>query len=274
MTNIPDQPGTIVTMLGDNEISRLIAWCSDGLYSHIGMVIDGSEFVEAGIGGVRSTSFSTRMCEVFGRPRFAAWRTVNDNGSGLDQAQIRALSAAARAHVGRDYDTGVLVQLGMVVMVKRRVPRDFSAWPARALIIAALDHLVNGDRERLTCSELVYRAFSEAGAMPDLRPPLGDPPRLNQEFPDVDWAKFACEVIQIYKPDALPRPCRDLLAELRWGYASVDDVLRKIEEIEAILRARAHHARDRVPQPSPNAKVVQIPELTASTRFVAVIAHP
>lgn len=277
MTKLPDEPGTIFAMLGDAEISKLVTWCSDGLYSHIGVVVDDGDFVEATTAGVRALPLSDRSETIRTQVRYAAWSARNDDGSPLAAAQLKALSNAARAHVGRPYDTGVLVQLGMVVLVKRRVPRERLAGPARALIIAALAHLVRGRRDAFTCSELVYRAFAEAQAIPPLRPHLPEPPRLHQPFPDIDWAQFACEVAEIYRPGAVPDECRDALTGVGSAAPTAEAVLERIDEVAealGLLAGSPTPATAGLPPPQPNPKAVQLPELTASPRFIERMAHP
>lgn len=279
MTGLPDdapsEPGTVIAMLGRGEVPKLIAWCSDGLYSHVGVVVDGGDFVEARTTGVTLTPMADRWDEIKARVRRATWRPRNDDGSPLDAAQARALSDAARVHVGRPYDTGVLVQLGMVVLVKRRVPTGAEKWPARALILAALDSLVAGDRERVTCSELVYRVFQEAAANPGLVPRLVEAARLNLPFPDVDWVAFAEEAIGIYFPEERAKGEPEGPTAPSLDKPSVEDVTRRIEEVAVRLGlATGMPTSPGLPLPAPNPKVVQIPELTSSPRFEPVLVHP
>ena len=269
------RPGSIVSMLGDGEISKLIAWCSDGDYSHVGLVVDGGGFIEAYTNGVAEQTLVMRCPQIQTSPRSAIHAARNDDGSALTPQQIEALGKAARAHVNRPYDTGVLVQLGMVVLVKRRLPGDSRSWPARALIRAALDHLVQGDREKVTCSELVYRIFAEAEVAPSLHLTLGDPPRLNQPFPEVDWAKFACEVAGIYFPGRLS--CEINLSNQSPEDTRVERLRQRIDEVAAELGLTPGMPKSSLPMPpivSPNPKVVQIPELITSPRFEATAMPP
>lgn len=267
--------GTLIAMLGDGEISKLIAWCSDGRFSHIGIVVDGERFIEATTGGVKATPLSERCASIQQNPLSEIFSARDANGSPLSAAAGTALSTAARDHVGRAYDTGVLVQLGMVVLVKRRVPEDLAAWPARQLILLALDHLVSGDREKVTCSELVYRVFAEARITPSLRVPLGDPPRINQPFPNVDWVEFVREVLGIYLPKG-----RHLGLDM--GRTSPEDaspeaVSRRIDEVSARLGLAPQAWEPGVPMSPvfvPNPKVVQIPELISSPRFARTVMPP
>lgn len=269
------RPGSIVTILGAGEISKLIAWCSDGHYSHVGLVVAGGGFIEAYADGVAEQTLVKRCPEIQASPRSEAFAACSNDGRALTLRQIEALSKAARAHVNRPYDTGVLVQLGMVVLVKRRLPGDSRSWPARALILAALDHLVRGDREKVTCSELVYRIFAEAEVAPSLHIPLGNPPRLNQPFPKVDWAEFACEVAGIYFPGR--RSFEINLHGQGPADTGVERLRQRIDEVAAELGLTPGMPESSLPMPpivSPNPKVVQIPELITSPRFEATAMPP
>lgn len=275
MTTSTWEPGSIVAMLGKHEISKLIAWCSDGLYSHIGIVVDGGSFIEATTAGVVETSIKKR-CPAIGQSPlhgFFSARTVD--GGPLTANQSAALSAAARDYVGQKYDTGVLAQLGMVVLVKRRIPEGAAECQARKLIDFALDQLVRGDREKLTCSELVYRVFAEAKVTPSLRLPLGNPPRLNQPFPEVDWAAFACEVAEIYFPGSCDFE-RNLSSQSPEDI-SAERLLQRIDEVAAQLDLAPGVAESSLPMSrlvSPNPKVVQIPDLISSPRFAQADMPP
>jgi hypothetical protein len=195
-------PGDVLLMLGRSEISKLIAWCDDSLYSHVGLVLDADTLIEAATSGVRLASVRERIAA---RERFRyidAYRPRDRGGRELSEHQLAALRRRAAHYEGKPYAKDALLELGVVVAVRGKLPQHPLA---RWLVRVALDHVVDEQADGVVCSELVYRCFAEADTAPEQR----IAPRVVIEapqpvpFPKVDWIAFLEEVRAIYKPRAL-----------------------------------------------------------------------
>lgn len=162
------RPGDVLLMLGTAPSSRLIALVDGGDYSH-SAIFDGENVLGCVAEGVVSQPIGQFMTEddlVY----LDAWRHVSAEGAALGDPGQPAAPVLARA---RDYlDAHVpyalhdLYLMGLLTVI-RRLP---SSEVERELIwlaingLAAVADLVDPDRRRgMTCSEYVYRCFTEAG---------------------------------------------------------------------------------------------------------------
>lgn len=193
------QAGDILLMLGQGPLSDLIAWASDGLYSHAAIVADGGELIEASAVGVRRYPLATRLVDQVNYHFIDAFRVHGPAGQPLPGTDMGQVLAKAVAMLGIPYPVDQLALLGIVMAVRGK-------WPvhplARLLVREALDHAVPDDPHRLVCSEMVYRAYAENAATPSgrLAPEIVVGQRGTAPFPDVDWKALFEELWPLLRP--------------------------------------------------------------------------
>ena len=81
-------PGDFGLTLGRSQISKLIAWAGDSLYSHAFLVFDQNQLIEAAPGGVRFVQIAQRMREP-SLLLFDVYRPSNASDCALDEASVR-----------------------------------------------------------------------------------------------------------------------------------------------------------------------------------------
>lgn len=194
--------GDVVLMLGQGELSKLLAWNGDSLYSHGFLVYDAQTLVEAATAGVRVLPLAERARDRDEVVYADAYRPLTRGGSEFDPAQQAAVHAIATAYRGKPYALDILAQLAVVVALRNKLPAH---WLARLVIREAVDHLVKQDPSHVVCTELVYRCLDEA----DIQPPHALSPRIMLEapnhppLPEIDWWALYRECRQILRPHAL-----------------------------------------------------------------------
>ncbi len=192
------ETGDVLLMLGQGPLSDLIAWASDGPYSHAAMVADGGDLIEAAASGVRRYPLARRLADQVNYHYIDAFR-VQAEGAQLAANDLGDVLAKAVAMLGIPYPVDQLALLGAVMAVRGK-------WPvhplARLLVREALDHAVPDDAGRVVCSEMVYRAYSECAAMPSgrLAPEIVVGERGDAPFPDIDWKALFDEVWPLLRP--------------------------------------------------------------------------
>jgi hypothetical protein len=146
---------------GDSPVSQLIQWFSGSEYSHAS-IYDGSLVVEALMEGVKKNDVAVSVADSV---YVDVWRLKKEGhliGSPqLPYGPVLDLVVTYAAEGGRyAYEELLLLAL---LCTTRRLPLPFLRW---ALDSAAswLEEIVDEEREPMTCSELVFRCFSEAGA--------------------------------------------------------------------------------------------------------------
>ena len=192
------ETGDVLLMLGQGPLSDLIAWASDGPYSHAAMVADGGDLIEAAASGVRRYPLARRLADQVNYHYIDAFR-VQAEGAPLAADDLGDVLAKAVSMLGIPYPVDQLALLGAVMAVRGK-------WPvhplARLLVREALDHAVPDDAGRVVCSEMVYRAYSECAAMPSgrLAPEIVVGERGDAPFPDIDWKALFDEVWPLLRP--------------------------------------------------------------------------
>ena len=192
------ETGDILLMLGQGPLSDLIAWASDGPYSHAAMVADGGDLIEAAASGVRRYPLAQRLADQVNYHYIDAFRAQAE-GAPLAADDLGDVLAKAVSMLGIPYPVDQLALLGAVMAVRGK-------WPvhplARLLVREALDHAVPDDAGRVVCSEMVYRAYSECAAMPEgrLAPEIVVGERGDAPFPDIDWKALFEEVWPLLRP--------------------------------------------------------------------------
>ena len=190
--------GDILLMLGQGPLSDLIAWASDGPYSHAALVADGGDLIEAAATGVRRYPLAQRLVDQANYHYIDAFR-VNEAGAALPAADLGEVLAQAVAMLGVPYPVDQLALLGAIMAVRGK-------WPvhplARLLVREALDHAVPDDAGRVVCSEMVYRAYAECAATPAgrLAPEIVVGERGDAPFPDIDWKALFEEIWPLLRP--------------------------------------------------------------------------
>ena len=193
------ETGDILLMLGQGPLSDLIAWASDGPYSHAAMVADDGDLIEASAAGVRRYPLAQRLVDQVNYHYVDAFRVHGAGGGPLDAADLGDVLAKAVAMLGIPYPVDQLALLGAIMAVRGK-------WPvhplARLLVREALDHAVPDDAGRVVCSEMVYRAYSECAATPEgrLAPQIVVGERGDAPFPDIDWKALFEEVWPLLRP--------------------------------------------------------------------------
>lgn len=202
--NVPAKPenlqvGDILLMLGQGPLSDLIAWASDGPYSHAALVADGGDLIEASAAGARRYPLSKRLVDEVNYHYIDAFRMPAPGGGALAQRDAADVLAKSVAMLGLPYPVDQLALLGVIMAVRGKWP----AHPlARLVVREALDHAAADDDRRVVCSEMVYRAFAECAAVPARRlaPEIVVGERGDAPFPDVDWKALFEELWPLLRP--------------------------------------------------------------------------
>jgi len=195
------QEGDILLMMGEGTLSDLIAWASDGVYSHAGIVVDNGDLVEASLGGVRRYPLARRMTEFEHFHFIDAWRPRDAHGHAFDPADLALVRDHAATMLGLPYPVDQLALLGVVMAVRGKWP----VHPAlRKLVRIALDRALPTQSPGMVCSEVVYRAWAECAAEPRGRmgPAIVEGERGTAPLPPIDWKRLAEE----FGPLLFPKP--------------------------------------------------------------------
>lgn len=191
--------GDVLLMMGEAPLSQLIAWASDGIYSHAALVADGGDLIEAAGSGVRRYPLQQRLADRANYRFVDAFRAGADGSDGLSPPDREAVLATAAGFLGTPYPLDQLALLGAIMAVRGK-------WPvhplARWLVREALDHVVPDAPGKLVCSELVYRAYAQCDAQPQgrLAPVIVVGARGTAPFPDIDWKQLFDEVWPLLRP--------------------------------------------------------------------------
>lgn len=153
-------PCDILLYHGDSPVSQLIQWFDGSEYSHAS-IFDGEMVVEAISEGVRRRSVAVTMEDTL---FVDVWRLRKD-GDFIGSPQLPAqpvLDAIIRfVEEGDRYAFEELLLLALLC-TSRRLPLPFLRWSLDHAASAIVD-MVDAGKEPMTCSELVYRCFTEAG---------------------------------------------------------------------------------------------------------------
>lgn len=199
------QEGDILLMMGEGPLSDLIAWASDGVYSHAGIVVDGGELIEASLGGVRRYPLARRMAEFEHFHVIDAWRPRDGRGHAFAPVDLGLVRDHAATMLGLPYPVDQLALLGVIMAVRGK-------WPAhpllRRLVRIALDRALPTQSPGMVCSEVVYRAWAECAAEPRGRmaPAIVEGERGTAPLPPIDWTRLAEE----FGPLLFPKPAAGL----------------------------------------------------------------
>ena len=187
------QEGDILLMMGDGPLSDLIAWASDGIYSHAAMVVDGGELLEASLAGVRRCPLEKRLAEFDHYHWIDAFRAHDGQGHAFDAGDRELVREHAQTMLGAPYPIDQLALFGAIMALRGKWP--VHAW-ARRLVRLALDRAVPSESPAMLCSEVVYRSWAECAADPRgrLAPRIVEGERGTAPFPDIDWQRLIDEI--------------------------------------------------------------------------------
>lgn len=195
------QEGDILLMMGEGPLSDLIAWASDGVYSHAGIVVDGGELVEASLSGVRRYPLARRMTDFEHFHFIDAWRPRDGDGRAFGPDDLALVRDHAATMLGLPYPVDQLALLGVVMAVRGK-------WPAhpflRRIVRIALDRALPAQSPGMVCSEVVYRAWAECAAEPRgrLAPAIVEGERGTAPLPPIDWLRL----VEEFGPILFPKP--------------------------------------------------------------------
>ncbi|WP_233348032.1 hypothetical protein [Luteimonas sp. MC1572] len=196
------QEGDILLMMGDGPLSDLIAWASDGIYSHAAIVADNGELIEASLRGVRRYPLARRVAEQAHFHCIDAFRMRDGLGRAIDARDRGRVRQHAQGMLGVPYPVNQLALLGVVMAVRGKWP----AHPlARKLVRLALDHALPARSPAMVCSEVVYRSWAECDVDPRgrLAPRIVEGERGVAPFPAIDWKVLFDEVGPLLGSQAL-----------------------------------------------------------------------
>jgi hypothetical protein len=266
VSNIQLKTGDVLLMLSKGEVSALIAWMGDSIYSHSAIVVDSGELIEAVGRGVVFSSLSELKKDKEGTWFVDAFQRIDHHGHDLSDSLRQAILRSAKTFLETPFEFGKLVQIGVISAVRQKWPQH---WMARLLIREALDFVLANSSDAMTCSQFVYTSMLLAEANPanSAAPRIIVPAPTDLPFPDIDWLQFAIEaraIIAAAKPAAAD-------GEIQWQQVSAqtisDDVL---SAKAAVLRTQlgltesiSTHAHGRVIN-NPNPKLVTPQDLANS----------
>ncbi len=276
--------GDVLLMMGEGPLSELIAWASDGAYSHAAIVADAGDLIEATTGGVVRTPLRARLADRDHYRFIDAVRMDGGHGPGLEPADAAAVLARAASLLGMPYPVDELALFGVIMAVRGKWPRHALG---RLLVRVALDHALPDDTGRVVCSEVVYRAYAECTAEPAgrLAPVIVVGERGTAPFPDIDWKRLLEQLWPLLGPrdrQALEPARTALLAGTEDGAGLPGLPVVGDDELEAARRAALERAGLLAGEggraarlddpgtvvPDPNPRLVSPQDLAASPSFV------
>jgi hypothetical protein len=254
--------------LGKSQISALVAWFGDAVYSHIAIMADAGELIEAAPGGARRVPLLRRLAQSNDYHFIDLYRPYAAGGRVPTEQQIAAVVRRATQYLGSPYPLDLLVQLGVISALRGRLP---TSNVARWIIRIAIDAALSRDASRVMCSEIVYRAMAEALTTPpaSMAPTIVVSAPLLLPFPDIDIAKLIEELEALLKPFARSASTFDPAAALDEHHSDAA-LSRDFAVLREQLGMSAVPAADVIVVPDPNPKTVSPADLerSPSVRFV------
>ena len=273
------QPGDFGLTLGRSQISKLIAWAGDSLYSHAFIVFDPNQLIEAAPGGVRLVQIAQRMREP-SLLLFDVYRPSNADGATYSAQEIAAIQAKAREYIGLGYPLNELLQLGLMCALRNKIPNSEAI---RWVLRIAMDALIQDDPKMMMCSELIFRILREANVRPKgvLEPAIINPVRSHAAMPPIDLTQLIREIEALFPKAGVnaiaegnPFTFTDHSAASAAFHNKTAPSSAELEE--KAQQVRAHYAQTEkkagvfiVPNPNPKTILPADLERSPSTRFLA-----
>ena len=257
------RPGDLLLHLGKSQISALVAWFGDAIYSHIALMSDAGEFIEAAPGGARKVPLARRLGQVNDYHFIDLYRPTARGGQVANAAQIAAVLRRATHYLGSPYPFDLLAQLGVISALRGRMPENnIARWIIRLAIDAAMDR----DASRVMCSEIVYRALAEAPTTPaaSMAPAIVVSAPLLLPFPEIDLEKLMKELEAMIKSESVPHAL-GVKGELPLSTQHSDSALAAdYAAVRERLGVGLSKATDVIVVPNPNPKTVSPADLERS----------
>lgn len=248
------QVGDLLLMLGKSQLSKLIAWFGDSIYSHVSLVSADGLLIEGIRPIVAESPLAARLASDGPVVFVDAYRSLAADGSPLGDDDRAAVLRHARSLIGTTFAQDDLVTIGLLVALRGK-PRHLPVW-LRWLIREATDHAIRADSDRMLCSEFAYRAFADADTVPARRlaRPIvpGEPSDL--PFAEVDYIKLQEEVREMLKPKHKALGQDALGVDAVTGGAPVWDSVDALQLDDAALDASIMALRERLGLESPHAE--------------------
>ncbi|QOC21741.1 hypothetical protein IC757_11905 [Wenzhouxiangella sp. AB-CW3] len=181
--------GDVLLMKGIGQVSDLIAWFGDSIYSHAAIMCSSTHFVEAANPTSREVALADRLQQTEYYDFIDAWRPTNSQGLALNNAQRQALADSVMQQLDVPYPLNDLLQLAVFAVLRNKIPMDDKL---RWLLHELINLLLKFDPGHMVCSELVYYAMQQA----KLPPTILVAAELDQPFPDIDVTKLIEEWLQ------------------------------------------------------------------------------
>lgn len=233
------QASDVLLHMGCGDLSKLIAWTGDGLYSHAALVIDGGQLIEAAGSGVRHASLIERTRMLANFDYIDVFRPLRPAAE--DSEDVARVLAASSAYLGVPYPMTSLLTLGVVCAVRNKLPGDQAMREALRL---ALDEVVKNDNSQVVCSELVYRGFDEAKTTPAnaLRLKVITRPVQNTPLPDIDVKALLAECLEDLRRSRGEDSARGLQSMAENMPVALEDLLQQARAslgVDQVLTASA-----------------------------------
>lgn len=270
-------PGDFGLTLGRSEISKMVAWVGDSLYSHAFLVLDNDHLIEAAPGGVRIVPIAQRMAEP-SLLLFDVYRPSNGDGFSYNETEVAAIRRTARSFLRRRYPFNELFLLGMMCAVRNWFPNNDTV---RWILRIAMDALIRDDPNEMVCSELIFRTLREAEVQPRafLEPCIINPIRAHAAMPPINFPALIREIEQLFpKADATAPHTQDNDALLNSAAYAAFLNRDPISELELQAQAEAVRAKFEletiksgafiIPNPNPKAIFPSDLERSPSVRFI------
>ena len=247
--------GDVLLMKGIGQVSDLIAWFGDSIFSHAAIMVSDTHFVEAAAPTSREVAISDRLQQGDYYDFVEAYRPCDSQGMPLDDKQRQAISAAAQHYLDVAYPMDALLQLALFASLRNRIPADDRL---RWLLREIIDHIMSFDPKHMVCSELVYAAMDKAKVPPCVI--IGA--QLDQPFPHID----VVELIKEWLEDTKRTSQTGTLASDTKQSVDEADLKHSFERLRQ-HRATPARAMTPIPVPSPNPADVMPVDLETSPQL-------
>jgi hypothetical protein len=222
--------GDVLLSLGFGPVSQLIAWFGDSIYSHVALVVDDKQLIEAATSGVRYVALAERIRDVAQMQFIDVYRPSDNAGHKPTKVMLDAMRERAAFYNQTPYATDNLVQLGVASAVRNKMPDR----PGIRLVIRMiLNKILQDDPTNVVCSELVYRCLAEAKVknLTPLKPTIMVSSPLHSPFPEIDVPEFIREVEHI-----LGKPVLSIFATAPSNSEEMEEQADELEGLFAQVR--------------------------------------
>ena len=188
--------GDVLLLRGRSELSALIAWTCNDIYSHSAIVTEDGGLMESVTRGIVRGEVAQKVAATDRYYLVDAFRPLSHELAALDPQDRSMAIEHGASLLGLPYATNELAVIGVTVALRNWVFEDMPIW-LRGVLRVAFDMLLSDDATQMICSEYVYRCFAECAALPAgrLAPQIvvAPPPAESQPF-DVDIPALIKEI--------------------------------------------------------------------------------